>query len=294
MSITERTIRVAIHVALILAAFLCLLPIINVLATSFSSRSAVEAGRVTLWPVDFTLSSYEFILTKSAFVRAFVISVQRVVLGTSLSLVLILLVAYPLSKESSQFRMRTVYSWVFLLTILFSGGLIPTYMTVRTTGILDTIWALVLPGAVPVFYVILMLNFFRRLPKEIEDSASIDGAGHMTILIRMFIPLSPAAIATITLFTAVGHWNAWFDALIYMNSAEHYPLQTYLRAMIQKMQGMLDQTVPDTEQWELLDKISDRTAVAAQIFVGMLPIVTIYPFLQRYFIKGMVLGSVKG
>ena len=116
----------------------------------------------------------------------------------------------------------------------------------------------------------------------------------MTILIRMFIPLSPAAIATITLWTAVGHWNAWFDGMIYMNSAEHYPLQTYLRAMIQKMQGMLDQTVPDTEQWELLDKISDRTAVAAQIFVGMLPIVTIYPFLQRYFIKGMVLGSVKG
>ena len=293
-SLKDRIFRLLIHVVLIFAAFLCLLPLINVLAISLSSRSAVEAGKVTLLPMQITLSSYKFILSKSAFVTAFWISVKRVLIGTSLNMALVLLVAYPLSKESRDFKMRTVYSWIFLVTILFSGGLIPTYMTVRMTGILDTIWSLVLPGAVQVFFIILMLNFFRRLPKEIDDSAAIDGAGHFTILVRMYIPLSPAAIATITLFASVQHWNSWFDGMIYMNSAEHYPLQTYLRSIIIKMQGMLEQTMPDSEQWELLDKISDRTAIAAQIFVGMLPIVTVYPFLQRYFIKGMVLGSVKG
>ena len=291
---TERIIRVLIHVGLIFAAFLCLLPLINVLAISFSNRSAVDAGRVSLLPVGFTLSSYQFILGKSAFLVAFWISVKRVVLGTVINLALVVVIAYPLSKESSQFRMRTAYAWLFLITMLFNGGLIPTYMTVRMTGILDTIWALVLPGAVQVWFIILMLNFFRKLPKEIEESATVDGAGHFRILVGMYIPLSPAAIATITLFAAVTHWNAWFDGMIYMNVSEHWPLQTYLRSIIMKMQSQLEHTTPDSEAWELLDKISDRTAIAAQIFIGMLPIVTIYPFLQRYFIRGIVLGSVKG
>lgn len=290
----ERVARVVIHVALIVAAFLCLLPLINVLAISFSSRSAVEAGKVSLFPVGFTLSSYRFILAKSAFVVSFWVSVKRVLLGTAINLAIVLLIAYPLSKSSRQFRMRTGYSWVFIVTMLFTGGLIPTYMTVRMTGILDTIWALVLPNAVQVYFIILMLNFFRNLPNEIEESAAMDGAGHFTILIRMYIPLSPAAIATITLFAAVQHWNSWFDGMIYMNRAEHWPLQTYLRSIIMSMQGELDNTAPDSEAWELLENISDRTAIAAQIFIGMLPIVAVYPFLQRYFIRGIVLGSVKG
>lgn len=289
----QRISNVVIHVVLILSALVCLAPMINVLAVSFSSRAAADAGRVSFWPVGFSLSSYRFIITKSAFATAFLVSLQRVLLGTGLDMLLIVLVAYPLSKESTAFRMRTLYAWVFFVTLLFSGGLIPTYMTVRATGLIDSIWALILPVGVPVFNVVLMLNFFRTLPKELEDSAAIDGAGHFRILFRIYLPLSPAAIATLTLFTAVFHWNSWFDGMIYMNSPQNYPLQTYLQSMIIKMQTMLDQMSRDSEMWQFVDEISDRTARAAQIFAGALPIILTYPFLQRYFIKGMVLGSVK-
>jgi putative aldouronate transport system permease protein len=289
----QKIADVIIHIVLIGAALLCLAPLVNVLAVSFSSRPAADAGFVTFWPVEFTLNSYQFIVTRSAFAKAFLVSLQRVLLGTGLDMLLIVLVAYPLSKESSSFKMRTVYAWVFFFTALFGGGLIPTYMTVRATGIIDSIWALVLPVGVPVFNVVLMLNFFRTLPRELEESAAMDGAGHVRILFRIFIPLSPAAIATITLFTAVFHWNSWFDGMIYMNSPQGYPLQTYLQATIMRLQSLLNSATQDSEMQLIMDKISDRTARAAQIFAGALPIILAYPFLQRYFVKGMVLGSVK-
>ena len=289
----QKIAAIVIHVVLVVAALVCLAPMINVLAVSFSSRAAADAGLISFWPVQFTLSSYRFVVTESAFGRAFLVSIQRVLLGTGLDMLLIVLVAYPLSKESSAFRMRTVYAWFFFITLLFGGGLIPTYMTVRATHLIDTIWALVLPVGVPVFNVVLMLNFFRTLPKELEDSAAMDGAGHFRILFRIYLPLSPAALATLTLFTAVFHWNSWFDGMIYMNSPQKYPMQTYLQAMIMRMQTMLDQMSRDSEMWLIADEISDRTARAAQIFAGALPIILTYPFLQRYFIKGMVLGSVK-
>ncbi|RAV14469.1 carbohydrate ABC transporter permease [Paenibacillus contaminans] len=274
---------------MITLSFLCLFPLIHVLAVSLSSSPAATAGLVKLWPVDFTTKSYEFILQKPEFLRSFGITLKRAALGLAINMLFTLLAAYPLSKEVSAFRYRTVYAWFFVFTILFGGGLIPWYMTIRMTGLLDSIWALVLPGAVPVFSVILLLNFFRGLPKEIEESAFMDGAGHWKVLWSIYVPLSMPALATIALFTLVGHWNSWFDGLILMNSPERYPLSSYLQTVV------IDKTMTTMKgnDWMSLAQISDRTAKAAQIFLGALPILLVYPLLQKYFVKGIVLGSVK-
>ncbi|MNI05901.1 L-arabinose transport system permease protein AraQ [compost metagenome] len=277
------------YIFLITLGLLCLLPLINVLAVSLSSNAAATAGMVKLWPVDFNLSSYKYVAGKTEFIQAFIISIKRVLLGTTINMLLSIMIAYPLSKESTVFKSRTFYAWFFVLTMLFSGGLIPWYMVIRATGLLDSIWALILPGAVPVFNVILLLNFFRGLPKELEEAAFIDGAGPLTSLYRIILPLSKPALATIGLLTVVSHWNAWFDGLILMSSPNHYPLQSYLQTVIIQ-QSLEVITGPDLA---LLEQISNRTVKAAQVFVGALPILLVYPFLQKYFMKGIVMGSVK-
>jgi len=270
-------------------SLLCLMPIIHILALSFSSGQAASAGKVTLWPVEFTTAAYANVFGKPEYLRAFWVSIQRVLMGTTISMFLTIITAYPLSKDSRQFRLRTFYSWFFVFTILFSGGLIPNYLTVKNLGMLDTIWALVLPAAVTVFNVILLLNFYRSLPKELEESSLLDGAGQFTTLWKIYVPLSLPALATTGLFTMVGHWNSWFDGMIYMNHPENYPLQTFLQTIIIKM----DFRFIKPERAELMMKLSDRTSRAAQIFVAAFPILIVYPFLQRFFIKGIVMGSVK-
>lgn len=272
-----------------LLALLCFAPLIHVLAVSFSDSAAVAAGQVTFWPVDFSLKSYDFIVSRPEFMRAFLITLERVALGTTLNMLLTIMIAYPLSKEARSFRLRTVYVWLFVFTILFSGGLVPWYMTIKYTGLLDTIWALVLPGAVPVFNVILLLNFFRGLPKELEESCFMDGAGHVRTLWSVYLPLSLPGLATVGLFTIVGHWNGWFDGLILMNKPEHYPLSSYLQTIIINF----DFSQVKQEDIHKLEQISTRTSKAAQIIVGALPILLVYPFLQRFFVKGIVMGSVK-
>lgn len=277
------------YVLLIGIALSCLIPLIHILAVSLSSNVAASAGIVKLWPQEMTFKAYEFVLSKSEFLTSLWITVERVVLGTVISMVLTILIAYPLSKTGKDLKFRTGYAWFFVFTILFSGGLIPWYMTIRATGLLDSIWALVIPGAVPVFNVILLLNFFRGLPKELEEAAFVDGATHWTTLWRIFVPLSMPSIATIMLFTIVMHWNSWFDGLVVMNSQHNYPLSSYLQTVI--VQSSL--TNMSAEQLANLASVSDRTVKAAQIFVGALPILAFYPFLQKYFVKGMVLGGVK-
>lgn len=286
----SRKIFVACNYTLMaVLALLCILPLLHVLAMSLSSNAAVSAGAVKLWPVDFTLKSYEFIITKVEFTRSLWVTFKRVFLGVPFNMLVTILVAYPLSKEVHAFRFRTWYAWAFVFTMLFSGGLIPLYMTIKAYGLLDSIWALVLHHGVPIFNVVILLNFFRGLPKELEEAAFMDGAGHWTILWRIFVPLSTPALATLTLFATVYQWNAWFDGILFMNSPQNYPLQTYLYTIVVGV----DSIVANSTNLELLEAISDRTAKAAQIFLGALPILLVYPFLQRYFMKGMVLGSVK-
>ncbi|MBM7564256.1 carbohydrate ABC transporter permease [Paenibacillus sacheonensis] len=289
MTSSRRAFIIFNYAFLIGLSLLCLLPLIHVLALSFSSSAAATAGYVKFWPVQFTTNSYHFVLKKPEFLASVWVSLQRVSLGTIVNMALTVLLAYPLSKEVKAFRMRTYYVWAFFLTILFGGGLIPWYMVIKETGLLDSIWALIIPGAVPVFNVILLLNFFRGLPKELEEASFIDGAGHWTTMWRIYVPLSLPALATITLFAMVGHWNSWFDGLILMNSPDHYPLQSYLQTVVIRR----DLSLVSQSSLADLANVSDRTSKAAQIFMGALPILLVYPFLQRFFMKGIVLGSVK-
>jgi len=275
---------------LILIAILCVLPLVHIVAVSFSSSTAAAAGYVKLWPVDFTLASYEFTGGRDGFWRSMLVSLERIAIGTPLNLLLTIMIAYPLSKESNKFRFRLVYAWIFFMTMLFNGGLIPWYVTIKELGLLNSIWALVLPGAVPVFSIVLLLNFFREVPKELEESAVIDGANQWTTLWRIYVPISKPAIATLALFSMVEHWNSWFDGLILMGNPLNYPLQSYIQTIV------IQQNFSSMSREDILNMamISDRTLRASQIFLGSLPIIAAYPFLQKYFVKGIVLGSVKG
>lgn len=277
-------------ILLVLISAICLLPLVNVLAISFSSSAAVGSGQVRLLPVDFTLASYKYVLHKPEFFRAFIISIKRVLLGVPVNMLLTILVAYPLSKETHRFRARSFYSWYFVLTLLFSGGLIAWYMTILKTGLIDSLAALILPGAVPVFNVLILMNYFRGIPKEIEEAAIVDGASQWRILIQIYAPLAIPCLATLTLFSIVGHWNQWFDGIMLMNSPERYPLQSYLQTVIVNR----DITLMTNREALLLMEINDRTNRAAQVVIAALPVLMLFPFIQRFFIKGIVLGSVKG
>lgn len=278
---------------LILVALLCILPIINVLAVSFSSSTAAAAGEVGLWPVEFNIASYKFAFAKPQFITSFLVSVERVGLGLVINMLCTILAAYPLSKERHELFGRDIYAWFFFITMIFSGGLIPWYMVIKQFGLMNNILALILPGAVPVFNLIILMNFFRQLPKEISESAIVDGAGHWTILWKMYLPLSIPSLATLVLFTTVGHWNNWFDGMILMSSPKNYPLQTYLQSII-VVRDMSTMSNATQEQLKELSQISDRTLKSAQIFLAAAPVLILYPFLQKYFMKGLVLGSVKG
>lgn len=289
-SIGRRVFEIFNTLFLMFLAAICLLPLLNVLAISLSSSSAAGSGEVSFFPVEFTLKSYEFVLEKSEFWTSFGVSIGRVFVGVPLSLLVTILTAYPLSKTDAQFQGRKVYVAVLVFTMLFSGGLIPWYMTISNLGLIDSFWVLVLPSCVSVYNIIILMNFFRQLPYELEEAAFIDGAGFLRTLVQIVLPLSKPALATITLFCVVTHWNSWFDGLLLMNSPEHYPLQSYLQTVIVNS----DTALMSTSDILTLSQVSDRTQKAAQSFVAAVPILCIYPFLQKYFTEGLVVGSVKG
>lgn len=266
-----------------------ILPFIHLLALSLSSNSSAMAGEVFLWPVNFTLTSYEHLAKNVEFFVALWVTIKRVVIGTSLNMLLVILTAYPLSRSNKEFRARTIYVWFFVVTMFLGGGLIPTYMVVNYTGLIDTLWALILPGALNVFFMVMLLNFFRNIPKDLEDAATIDGAGHWTLLVQIYLPISKPALATILLFTMVGHWNEWFTGILYMNSPKNYPLQSYLSTLITS----LNVQAISVEDLSKLQEMGSKTLRTAQISMGTLPILVVYPFLQKYFIRGITIGSLK-
>ncbi|MDO6449371.1 carbohydrate ABC transporter permease [Oceanobacillus profundus] len=269
-------------------ALLCMLPLIHIFAVSLSGSAAASGNLVTLWPVDFTLDAYEKTIGNSNFLRSFGLSVVRVVLGTAISMGALLCAAYALAKDDHEFKGRKIYMWFFVFTMLFNGGLVPTYILVTSLGLTDTIWALVLPTAINAFNLILLVNFFRTsVPKALEESAFLDGAGHFTIFLKIYLPIAVPAIATVTLFTMVFHWNQWFDGMIYMTNEANYPLQTFLQSIVVK------KDLSNIADPETLRNMSQRTVEAAQIFITALPMLIVYPFLQKYFVKGIVLGAEK-
>lgn len=288
-SLSRKIFIIVNYIFLSLITFVSLFPLLHILAVSFSSNAAAQAGWVTIIPIDISFKSYEYILSKVEFFRSFGVSVYRVILGTSASVVLTILSSYALSRPKEKFHARGFYSWLFIFAMIFNGGLIPLFMVIKATGIYNSIWALVLPSAVQVFNIILMLNFFRGLPNALEESAFIDGANHYQVLWSIFLPISKPSLATVGLFTMVMHWNSWFDGMIFISDPKKYPLQTYLRNVIQAASA----TNLDLSSAEAMRLISQKTLTAAQIFIAIVPILIIYPLLQKYFITGMTLGSVK-
>ncbi|WP_019006308.1 carbohydrate ABC transporter permease [Cohnella laeviribosi] len=273
---------------LLVLSVLCIIPLVHVFAVSFSAKAAADANLVGLWPVDFSVEAYKKTINNPVFLGSLWVAVKRTVLGTFVILLTACLAAYALSKENNQFKGRSVYAWIFVFTMIFNGGLVPFYIVIQKLGLTDSFWVLILPGAVNVWLTILLMNYFRGVPRELEEAALIDGAGQFGILFRIYLPLSLPALATLGLFAMVWHWNSWFDGLLYLSNKEDYPLATYLQTVIvsRDMSSM-------SFSKEEFDLLSQKTINAAQIFIGALPVLIVYPFLQRFFIKGLVLGSVK-
>lgn len=287
-SASQKTGQAVIGILLILTGMLCFVPFWYIVCQSFSSNEAISAGKVGLLPVEFQLDSYLYVLKRAPFWKAAWITVLRVAVGLPLGMFLMVTAAYPLSK-GKRFPGRDFYVWFIFFTMLFHGGLIPTYLVVRELGLLNTVWAMILPCAVNVFNMLLVLSFFRQLPVELEESASLDGAGHWRILWSIFLPVSKPVLATVALFTLVQHWNSWFDGMIYMK-ADRYPLQTYLRSIIISFNFS---NLTPLEQMQL-SNFNENALKSAQMVIGTIPILLVYPFLQRYFVSGITLGSVKG
>ncbi|MCI6908289.1 MAG: carbohydrate ABC transporter permease [Clostridiales bacterium] len=290
----ERIVDIFIYICMIFLAISCILPFANVLALSFSSKDAATAGKVGLWPIGFNFLSYQYLLRDSQFFTSLWVSVKRILIGVPYNMLMILFTAYPLSKNKNQLTGRQVYIWFVVFTMLFGGGLVPTYMVIKEVGLMGSFWALIIPGGVLVWNVILMMNFFRSVPPALEEAAFVDGAGYVRTLFSIYIPLSLPAMATIGLFTAVAQWNAWFDGLIYLSDPSTYPLQTYIYTIISEASNALnDIRGADAEEMRYLMTISDKTIRSAQVFLAALPILLVYPFLQKYFMSGIKLGAVK-
>jgi len=279
--------EIILYILITLIAFVCLYPMLNVIAYSFSGYNAVLSGRVTFFPIDFTTAAYANILRRNQIWMALRTTVLVTLEGTAVSLMLTIFAAYALSRDIPG---RKVISGFILFTMYFGGGMIPTFIVVKGMGLYDTLGALFIPQAINVFNFIVMRTFFRNLPDSLEEAAKIDGASDMQILFQIVLPLSLAIIATMGLFYAVGYWNTYFDALLYIQNPDKYTLQLRLRGLL--FGNDLDNSGNNLEG--IGTQVMTQSLKMATVVVSTVPILVVYPWLQKYFVKGVMLGSVKG
>ena len=279
--------EIILYILITLIAFVCLYPMLNVIAYSFSGYNAVLSGKVTFYPIDFTTAAYANILRRNQIWMALRTTVLVTLEGTAVSLMLTIFAAYALSRDIPG---RKVISGFILFTMYFGGGMIPTFIVVKGMGLYDTLGALFIPQAINVFNFIVMRTFFRNLPDSLEEAAKIDGASDMQILFQIVLPLSLAIIATMGLFYAVGYWNTYFDALLYIQNPDKYTLQLRLRGLL--FGNDLDNSGSNLEG--IGTQVMTQSLKMATVVVSTLPILAVYPWLQKYFVKGVMLGSVKG
>ncbi|MEU6789107.1 carbohydrate ABC transporter permease [Nonomuraea angiospora] len=286
----DRLFMACVCVLLITFLAVVLLPLIYILASSFSSPNAVSSGRVWLWPVDFSIRGYEVALSNPQIVTGFANSLFYTVVGTVVSVVLTIAIAYPLSRKD--FYGRNVITAFIVFTMIFAGGLIPTYLVVQKLGLLDTRWALIVPGAIGVWQVIIARAYLRNsIPDSLYEAAEIDGASSLRVLWSVVLPLAKPMIAVVALMYAIGQWNAYFDALLYLKSDELYPLQLVLRNVIilnTQAGGQMDAAIMMQRQ-QLADLLK-----YSLIVISTVPVLLIYPFVARYFTKGIMIGAIKG
>ena len=281
----ERIFNVINIIIVTLVGLLCLAPFIHVIAKSFSGNMPLVLKKVYFWPKEFQLDNYSFVLSNKQYLVSMKNSVIITVCGTVLSMIITFLTAFVFTRQNLPFQ--KLYVGLFIFTMFFGGGIIPTYLLFSSVGLLDTYAVLILPGGVGVFNIILMRNFMESISPSLEESARIDGASNMVILFKIILPLSIPAIATISLFFAVGKWNAYFNAVIYTTRKDLMPIQLYLRNILQNLDLLAEE---DPEQ---LAYVSTEGVRASTTISAILPILCVYPFLQKYFVGGMMIGAVK-
>lgn len=268
----------------------CILPIMHVVAVSFSSNSAVSALKVRLWPIEFTVETYTTVFADAGMIRAMFLSIGMTCLHTAIAMLVTVCAAYALNKP--RLKGRKFFMTFMIITMYFSGGMIPDYINIKNLGLLDTIWVLVLPGAFSVYNMIIVRSYFRSgIPPSIEESAYMDGCSEIGILVKIMIPLSLPVLATVTLFYAVGRWNGFMDALMYINSQKLYPIQLKLYQIIYNSMSL---DIMQSEGAAAQTQMPPDSLKTASVVFTTIPILLIYPYLQKYFASGVMLGSVKG
>ena len=287
----DRIYYAVVNTILVIFTLAILFPLINIVAASFSSPTAVATSRVVLWPVDFSLEGYRAVFSNPYVLTGYRNTIFYTALGTTINVSITPVAAYPLSRKDLPYR--GFFMFLFTFTMFFSGGLIPTYLLVNSLQMVGTIWAILLPGALSVYNMILVRTFMQSsIPTDLLEAAQIDGCSDLRFFFTMVLPLSKAVIAVITLYYAVGHWNAYFDAMIYLNRKETYPLQIILRDILIANQISSNDIVDDAI-------LAGKQGMAdllkySLIIVSSLPIICMYPFVQKYFVKGVMIGSIKG
>ncbi len=274
---------------LLLIALTCLAPVVNILSISFSGKTAVETGQVYFWPVDFSLFSYKLLFDGTRIVQALFNGIEVTLVGIVLSMIFTICAAYPLSK--GYFLGRRPYTLLILFTLVFNGGIIPTYLVLKWLGLINTYGALWLPGMISAYNMLVMKSYFESLPSEVEDAARIDGCNEWRLLLRIVLPLSMPVLATMILFYGVSYWNMFMNVLIYINSTEKYTITVLIQQMIQS-QAVISESLQNDAQSSA--DLVPMGIQSAGIMILILPMAIIYPFLQKYFVKGIMLGSVKG
>ena len=287
---SDRIFDITIYIILAFVTLLVLYPLLFVVSASFSNPIYVISGDMWLWPKEFTLSAYEKVFQNKGIIQGFINTVKYTIVGTAINVVMTILAAYPLSRKD--FVGRNIFMAIIVFTMFFSGGLIPTYILIRDLGMLNTFWVMVIPNAVAVWNIIIMRTFFQSIPNELQEAAKIDGCSDIKLLIRIILPLSLPVIAVIVLFYAVGHWNSYFHALIYLQDQDRFPLQLILRQIL--IQGQAGEMIEGTSESILQQKLSVEGLKYAVLIVANIPMFLLYPFLQRYFVKGVMIGSIKG
>lgn len=283
-----KTFKVCNVMILLVIVFVTLFPFINVIAKSFSSQAFINSGQVSFWPKGFNINTYKLIMSDSMFWINYKNTFIYTVIGTIISLVMSTLVAYPLAKK--RLKGRNFFTMFFVFTMFFGGGLIPNYVLINKIGFGNTMWAIVVPNAISVFNMLIMKTFFENIPEELEEAAIMDGSNTFGILIRIVLPLSKPIMATMMLFYAVTHWNSWFPAFLYFSEKELFPVSIYLRNLIKGAEAGLSSGATSADN---LTQISSNIKAVTMVLT-VLPILTVYPYIQKYFVSGAMLGSVKG
>lgn len=279
-------------VFMVFVMIVMLYPILNVLAVSLSSSDAITSGRVSWYPIGFNINSYRTVLTNSEIFTAYKNTIVYALVGTGISLLFTILAAYAMSING--FALNKAFNRLLVFTMIFNGGLIPTYLVIKGLHLLDTLWVMVLPGCVTAYNLFICRTFFKGISPSLRESAQLDGANDFLVCFRIYVPVSLPVLCTIGLFVIVGHWNSWFNALMYLNDEKRYPLQMILRKIVIN-DDVRGGAYADSQMSTMMESLNvhPKNVQMASVMVAMIPILCVYPFLQKYFVKGVMLGSVK-